>query len=144
MNKELLRKPWMLALLLLGISIIIGLVFFAIVTLLNIQNRSISALTSIIGAMIVGQIYTFNFKEIMPNKTRRSVTIIYTLIQLVLGILFALILIPELVLDLKILLLVLGGVIIISFIYALGIYWMLGTGGKSYIKMLEKSQLKAK
>lgn len=144
MNKESLRKPWILSLLLLIINAVIGLIIFAVVEFFNIGSSSLSAVAGIVGAMIVGQIYTFNFKEIMPNKTRRSVTIIYTFIQIVLGFLLGVLLRPELVLDLQQLVLFLGIVIFISLIYAFGTYLFLGTGGKSYLKMLEKSQLKAK
>ena len=116
------------------INIILGLIILAVVEYFNIGSSGMSGIAGIIGAMIVGQIYTMNFKEIMPKNLRINVTVTYILAQIVLGSLYIFILgVPNY-------LLFFGILIGISLFYSLFIYWMLGSGGKSYLKALQKRE----
>ncbi len=134
MDKTLFKKSWILAGLLLVINIILGLIILAVVEFFNIGSSSISGIAGILGAMLVGQIYTMNFKEIMPKKLRINVTIIYILAQMVLGSLYIF------VLGVSNYLLFFGILIGVSLFYSLFIYWMLGSGGKTYLKALQKRE----
>jgi len=132
MDKNLLKNSWILAGLLLVINIILGLIILAVVEYFNIGSSGMSGIAGIIGAMIVGQIYAMNFKEIMPKKIRINVTVTYILAQMVLGSLYIFIL------GVTNYLLFFGILIGLSLFYSLFIYWMLGSGGKGYLKALQK------
>ncbi len=140
----MLREPWVVAVLLFVISAVIGLIFFAVVEFLNLGSTSLSSISGLIGAMIVGQVYVGCFKEVMPKKVRKKVAMIYLAIQIVLGFLYGLILRPELVLDSRDLLFFSGLLVVIAILYSLAVYWMLGLGGKSYLKALEKREAAGK
>ncbi len=143
MNKELLKKPWILTLLLLGISIVLGLLLSVIIDFFGLGSTGMSSVSSIVGAMIVGQIYAANFKELMPKKLRINVTIIYNSIQFVLGFLLGLILFPEIVLEISSFFLFLGILLGFCVLFSFVIYFMLGTGGKAYLKSTEKRSRKS-
>lgn len=134
MDKTLLKNSWILAGLLLVINIILGLIILAVVEFFKIERPGMSGIAGIIGAMSVGQIYTMNFKEIMPKKLRINVTVTYILAQMVLGSLYIFILeVPNY-------LLFFGILIGVSLFYSLFTYWMLGSGGKAYLKALQKRE----
>ena len=134
MDKTLLKNSWILAGSLLLINIISGLIILTVVEFFNIGNSGMSGIAAIIGAGIIGQIYTMNFKEIMPKKLRIKVTVTYILAQMALGSLYIFILgVPNY-------LLFFGILIGINLFYSLFIYWMLGLSGKTYFKALQKRE----
>jgi len=132
MDKNLLKNLWILAGLLLAINIGLGLIIIVIVERLKIGSSNISNIAGLVAAMIVGQIYAKNFKEVMPKQLRLNVTIIYTVITMILELLYLYLVLGFL--DA----LSLGILIGLSLIYSLFIYWMLGLGGKSYLKVSER------
>lgn len=135
MNKTLLKNHWILAGLLLIITLILGLTIVALIRYFKVPTPA-SIIAGVIGTMIVGYIYTVNFKEVMPKKLRIKVVAIYILVQMLFGIL---------------LFWVRGGlnvVIIISLLVGLSIffpfiYWILGSGGRIYLKYVEGVQKRA-
>jgi len=132
MDKNVLKNSWILAGLLLIINIIIGLVFLAAVRFFEIGSPSISGIAGVMGAMIVGQIYAMNFKEVMSKNLKVCVTTIYIFTQIVLSSLYFLVFgFPNQSLFFGIL-------IGISLIYSPLIYWLLGSGGKTYLKAMQK------
>ena len=135
MDKTLLKKSWILAGLLLVTNIVLGLLILTIVEFFKIGSPGISGIAGIIGAMFVGQIYTVIFKEIMPKKLKINVTVVYILTQIVLGSLLYIF-----VLDVPNYLLFFGILVGFSLLYSLLIYWMLGSGGKAYLKALQKRE----
>ena len=88
MDKNLLKNLWILAGLLLAINIGLGLIIIVIVEFLKIGSSNISNIAGLVAAMIVGQIYAKNFKEVMPKQLRLNVTIIYTVITMILELLY--------------------------------------------------------
>lgn len=134
MDKNLLKNLWALAGLLMAINIVLGLIILFAVEFFKIGSSGVSAIAGMVGAMIVGQIYAMSFKEIMPKKLRIHVTITYTLAQMVLGSLYIF------VLDISNYLLFFAILIGISLFYSLIIYFMLGSGGKIYLKGLQKRE----
>jgi hypothetical protein len=134
MDKTLLKNSWVLAGLLLVVNIVLGLIMLLIFNFLKISS-SLAGIAGIAGAMLVGQIYTANFKEIMPKKLRINATAIYTLAQIVLGSLYLFIL------GMSNNLSFFGILIVISLFYSLFIYWMLGSAGKTYLKALQKKEV---
>lgn len=143
MNKELLKKPWILTLLLLGISIVFGMLILVVVNFFDLGSTGVSSVSSIVGAMIVGQIYAANFKELMPKKLRIKVTLIYNSIQFVLGFLLGMMLFQEIVLEISSFFLFLGILLGFCVLFSFIIYFMLGTGGKAYLKSTEKRSRKS-
>jgi hypothetical protein len=131
MDKMLLKNAWSLAGLLLVINIALGLIMLFVINLLNLDS-SLSGIAGMLGAMLVGQIYVTKFKEIMSKKLRINVTAIYILAQILLGSLYIL------TLDVLNYLSSFGILIGISIFYSLFIYSMLGFGGKTYLKALQK------
>ena len=131
MDKMLLKNAWSLAVLLLVINIALGLIMLFVINLLNLDS-SLSGIAGMLGAMLVGQIYVTKFKEIMSKKLRINVTAIYILAQILLGSLYIL------TLDVLNYLSSFGILIGISIFYSLFIYSMLGFGGKTYLKALQK------
>lgn len=134
MDKTLLKNSWILAGLLLVVNIILGLAILAVVEYFNIGSSVMSGIAGIIGALVVGQVYTMNFKEIMPRRLRINVTITYTLAQIVLGSLYVFILGAQ---NYPLLFGLLAG---LSLFYSLFIYLMLGSGGKTYLKAIQKQE----
>jgi len=116
------------------INIILGLIILAVIEFFNIGGSGMFGIAGILGAMLVGQIYTMNFKEIMPKKLRINVTITYILAQMILGSL------NIFILGVSSYLLFFGIFIGLSLFYSLFIYWMLGSGGKTYLKVLQKRE----
>jgi len=88
MDKNLLKNLWILAGLLLAINIGLGLIIIVIVEFLKIGSSNISNIAGLVAAMIVGQIYAKNFKEVMPKQLRLNVTIIYTVITMILELVY--------------------------------------------------------
>lgn len=139
MNKELLKNSWVLVGILTAITVIIGLIMGVLSEFFKIKIPSVfMVFMTIYGAMIIGQTYTRNFKEIMPKKLRINVTIIYSTIQLVLGLLYIFVLTHTSMWGNQEALLISGIVIGIMLIVSLFIYFMLGYGGKTYFKALRK------
>ncbi len=132
MDKNLLKNHWILAGLLLIITLILGLVIVALIRYFNIPTPA-SIIASVIGTIIVGYIYAANFEEVMPRKLRIKVAVIYIVVQVLFGIL---------------LFWVRGWlniVITISLLVGLSIffpfiYWILGSGGRIYLKYAERVQ----
>ncbi len=144
MNKNLLKNSWILAGLLALISIIIGLINFGVNEFLKIKVSSgITIIIVLYGALVIGQIYSQNFKEIMPQKLRMNVSIAFFTIQLVLAFLFF-----DQVYNLNFenqnLLPPLGFVIGITAVISLFIYFTLHYGGKFYLRALEKRKVMKK
>ncbi len=134
MDKTLLKNSWILAGLLLVISIILGLIILSVVDFFKLSS-STSGITIIVGAMLVGQIYVMNFKELMPKKLRINVTIIYVLPQI------ALVLLYIFILDVPIDYLLFFSILIpICLFYSFILYWTLGFGGWIYLKALQKRE----
>jgi len=134
MDKKLLKSPWMLAALLLAIGILIGFIFLAVAQALKLTSYSMSAAAGFITAMLVGQIYSASFKEVMPKKLRLNATAIYIIAQLMLGLMYFI------ALDIPNMPLFLGLLIGFSALYFVLTYFALGWGGKSYLKSLAKKE----
>jgi len=139
MNKNILKNSWVLAGLLILINLILALISLAIEYFIDIGS-ALASVVSIISTMVVGQIYAINFKEIMPKKIRINVTLIYlvsNLLVLFLFFSFTEILFPSLSRALFVILMMVISLVICLPLFFL-IYWLLGYGGKSYLKMMEK------
>jgi len=142
-KQSLLKNPWILALLLLGISF--GTWFIAFILLIGpialgllpeelLESMGRSA--GIVAPMFLGYIYAFKFKETMPKNLRIEVLMIYLVPQFILVLLILFVLAREIFamiwfVPITVLLLV---------ICFAGMYFMIGAGGKSYAKALEKAK----
>jgi len=126
--KKLLKNPWILAGMLLGIDLTIGFIMNIILKRLGSGG---SGAAGIIAAISVGQIYALAFKESMPKILRLKVTGIYMTVQVIVGSLF---LFSFESIDIALICILLG----VFLIYSLLVYWLLGSSGKMYIKALEK------
>jgi len=129
MNKNLLNNSWILAGLLFAISTIVRLIILAVVKFIGMGSATISNIAGLIGAMIVGQIYSMNFKEIMPKRLRINVTIVYIISEMILGISY--------VLWFGLTKLLLGLLVGLQLFIAIIIYFTLGFAGKNYIRSLK-------
>jgi len=142
MDKELLKNSWVLAGLLLAITLVLGAIVFVIADFLKIIDSSIAGVMGIVGAIIVGQIYAMNFKESMPRTIKIKVVSIYIIAQLILAFLYISILdVSSLLLLGKILtnpVILFAGILIgiVLIVYSLAVYWALGFGTKQYLKTL--------
>lgn len=134
MNKTLLKNPWVLAGLLLLITTIVGLVVHSINKQWDIKLSS--AMASVIAALITGQIYTFKCKEIIGKKLSLTVSSIAVAIQFAAGIWLGLA--SDFAKQEWTMYLV--GLIPITIITFLGTYFLLRTGGKSFLKIMEKQE----
>ena len=127
-NKKLLKNPWILAGILLGIELIISFIINIVMEMLGSSRLGVGG---IIAASSVGQIYANAFKEIMPKILRLKVTGIYMAVQVIVGSLY--IYFFESI-DIVLICILLG----VFLIYSLLVYWLLGSSGKMYLKALEK------
>ncbi len=93
-------------------------------------------MAGLLSALFVGQIYTVQFKELMPSKLRMQVTAIFSIVQIILGVLYSFIFFSE---DLF---LFIGFFVGLTLFYAVFIYLMLGFGGTSYLRAREKAERK--
>ncbi len=132
MNKEILKKAWFLALLLLVITIALGLFLAFVSRILGMDDYALIGIASMAGVILIGQIYVANFKEVMPNNLRWKVIVFYILPQIVVGALYPLV--AE-TFSYGIFMIIL---IAASILYSLLIYHSLGYVGKMYLKMLQK------
>ena len=82
MDKNLLKNSWILFGLLLVIALILNLVIRVVTDFFKIGIPQYLSIGIIVGAMLLGQIYTKNFKEIMPKKLRFNVATIFLSVQL--------------------------------------------------------------
>lgn len=139
MDKAVLKNSWFLAAVVLIINVVLVLIIVAVVTFFKIGRvSSISGIAMVAGAMILGQVYAMNFKEIMPKKLRINVTITYMLAQIGLGSIYLF------MVSVSNYLLFFGILIGISLFYSLCMYWSLGLGGKIYLKSLPKRKATTK
>lgn len=133
MDKKLLNNPWILALILLAFHLIINFILSTVLGPLQIGYSLPSAISAIVSAILLGQIYASKFRKIMPKILRKNTTIIFIAIQLVLGIPFIL-MFPEL------LFLLIPLTVLVLAVYSLLIYYFLGYGGKVYLGSLKKAK----
>ena len=120
-----LNNAWLLSLILLGISLLIGLAGSFI-------SKTSGTISGMLAAWILGNIYSAKFKAIMPKDLRIKTTTIYIITQLIIGLV---VLYSMDLMGINIVALAIAGVVIfVSLIEALVIYWSLGSAGKKYIK----------
>ena len=132
MNKNIFKNAWILAGILLLLSILLAALVQLIAYFLAIGSSSLSSIAGILSAFFVGQIYATQFKELMSSKLRLHVTVITSLVQIVLGLVYVFIFSDDV-------LLLTGLLVGITLFYALFIYLMLGFGGTSYLRAQEKA-----
>lgn len=128
-QQSALNNIWLLSLILLGISLLIGFAGSFI-------DKTISIISGIVAAWIVGYIYSAKFKIIMPKDTRMETTTIYIIAQLIIG--FIILYFMDLIGTNITTLIIVGVMIVVSLIDGLIIYWILGSAGKYYIKIIQK------
>ena len=116
------------------ISVTLGLLLFLIIELFNIGSTSISAVGGIIGAAIIGQMYVYTFREVMPRKLRFKVAMIYILAQIAISSLYILTLDVS---DYSLFFIIL---ILFNLVYLTVINFMLGINGQIYLWAIERGE----
>ncbi|MEM5777210.1 MAG: hypothetical protein QXJ06_02075 [Candidatus Aenigmatarchaeota archaeon] len=133
MNKDLLKKSWFLALLLIFLSFILALGSYFLNSIRG-DNTSIEGIfsTGITAAVIVGFIYASNFKDVVPMKLRIETSIIVLIFQIIINAIYG-ILFSETITFFFVF-------FVISIFYSLVIYFLLYLSGKIYLKFSRKSK----
>jgi len=122
-KKTLLKNPWILTLILIIISFVLGI----LVSVLFGPETSLNAAVTMIAALIVGRIYGKTFKEIMPKNLKIKVSLYFVLFQLILGSVFL-----TNIIELNLILI--GMAVVILFIVFWIVYFMLGVGSRTFVK----------
>jgi hypothetical protein len=138
--KHLMKNQWISAGLLFVLTIAFGLLMVIFTSILHLDN-TVSVISCIMAASILGAMYYHGFNEPMPKKLRRNVTVIYMIGQILLALIYFLLFVPQILLlaFASLSTFMTGAVItiIISMFIGIGIYWMLGRSNKSLIKTKE-------
>ena len=134
MDKTILKNAWILSAMLFFFSILLAFLVQLIVFFLGIKSSSLSSISGVMVAFILGQIYVSQFKEVMSPQLKLRVSSIYALVQIIVGVLYGIIFISTDVF-------LFGALVIgVTLLYAALIYVSLGLGSQSYVRMLEKSK----
>lgn len=138
----MLKKPSILTLLLISISLLLILVFNLIITALGIKiNVGIYSSFPIIVAFIIGMIYTGIYKEVLPKKTKQKIAIYYFSIQLILSLILLAIttmIAPKIQTTSSLFTVLSVTTFMLSIIKSIILYFALGLGCKQKLKQIEK------
>src|SRR3989338_4575186 len=124
-NKNLLNNTWILALVLIAVSVIISILF----SLMFGYHKALSFSSLILASFLVGYLHTAKHKAIMEKSMRLKISLIVVGCQLAVGLILGLAFgLPELLIGTKaaVSILVIVGVLLISFFTGLIIYACLG------------------
>ena len=131
-NSHPFKKPFILALMIIGIGCTLNIIFSIIYRLIGFDTASTQG--EVIASFIVGGLYANKFKEIMPNKLRLC-TCLY---NLAIGLILSAIYLLKTHEHLSALIAV---VIFVNIFESFIIYWSLGWGAKQQIKINEKRKI---
>jgi len=127
MNKNIIKNPWILALMILVTGLIIGI---ALTPLRKLGGgASISVATVFLSVYLVGILYAHLFKKDISKKTKLHTVIIYTLINIIVAVAYSSSLEEMPPIETMILISVIMGALM-----GLFVYWVLGFSTRTYLK----------
>jgi len=142
MNKEIFHKAWFLTVLLLLIDIVLVGITFLVFSLFKIPLSSAMGIaTIVVSAGILGQFYSYKFKQIMPKKLRFRIVIYFAIIQIIALILLSLLDPVPFTLGVWFIMII-AGIILLS-LESLGLYFLLASPGEKNLKMILENQKNA-
>ena len=135
------NKPYKLALIMYALALVVGIIIATIEAILSLNIRGGTLGLQWIIAYIIGQTYTYKYRQIMPHHIKLWTVIYYSLIVIIVASLFMLILSPIILSEISVsflpFILIIGAICLVS---APIMYWMLGLGSKAYFKKINKNR----
>ncbi|MEI7473247.1 MAG: hypothetical protein WCK67_00575 [bacterium] len=133
----MLKKPFILSLMLFGISILIAIIFSIFITLfkINIGSFIIAIAATNLAAAITGTIYTGKYKVALNKNEKIKISGYYFAIQIITSTCLIYLL------KIKSIELIMAITLIPLFLLTLIIYFSLGRGCKTKLRELEKKEL---
>lgn len=138
----MLKKPFVLTLILYGLTILLSIVVGIILAIIGLKsNPGAYTALPIFAGLWVGHIYTGEYKEALTKELKQKIALYYFGLQLILSLIFLAIMgliAPKLVANTVLVALITIFTFLIALIEAFITYKALGQGCKQKLKQLER------
>ena len=128
MDKAILKKGWVLGILLVLLNLVFGFIIWVASEVINTNLNNVYFVGGLISAYALGVYYIQYFKNPMEKKTRINATITYYILIIILGNWYFW------AIDAQPFILFLIILIILSAVYCVGVYFLIKSGEKRGFK----------